>query len=66
MSRDAAILLEEGLRVLTAQIAQEDPQRGWRVICGLALNARRSGAVTYATPRTRAMMSGDSQEASVT
>jgi hypothetical protein len=39
--RDATILLEEGLRVLAAQIAQEDPQRGWRVVRGLALNAQR-------------------------
>jgi hypothetical protein len=40
-SRDATILAEEGLRVLTAQLAQEDPLRGRRAVRGLMLNAVR-------------------------
>jgi hypothetical protein len=37
---DVTTLAEQGLRVLTAQIAQEDRQRAPRVVRGLAANAR--------------------------
>jgi hypothetical protein len=42
MSRDAVILLEEGLRVLIHQIMQDDPERGGRVVRGLMVNAERA------------------------
>jgi hypothetical protein len=41
ISRDALILLEEGPRVLVQQLIQDDPERGWRAVRGLMLNAAR-------------------------
>jgi hypothetical protein len=41
-SRDATTLLEEGLRVLAAQLSQDDPERGRRVVQGLMLNAEQA------------------------
>jgi hypothetical protein len=39
LSRNAVILLEQGPRVLVHQLAQDDPERGWRVRRGLMINA---------------------------
>lgn len=39
MSPDATMLAEQGARVLAAQVLQDDPRRGWRVVRALCARA---------------------------
>jgi hypothetical protein len=45
-SHDATVLLEEGLRVLVAEMAENDPIRGRKAVTGRIASAQRTGQGT--------------------